>query len=184
MAGVSGNKSSTFRVSARCALGALLACAALSAQAQLIRCQGPDGKVTYRDTSSGPAGANCREVIDRTSVVAPLPAGGASERRGDVEGPAATSRRGMSVTPGVPATAAKPGAPAPTAGAGTAADRAARLRAAEEKLEDARDALTQQEAVRYGDERNYQRVLDRLKPFQEEVQRREQEYENLKRGIQ
>ena len=37
-----------------------------------------------------------------------------------------------------------------------------------------REQLAQQEAIRTGDERNYQRVLDRLKPYQEAVRQAEQ----------
>ena len=36
-------------------------------------------------------------------------------------------------------------------------------------LSEARRALSEQEATRMGDERNYQRVQERLKPFQEAV---------------
>lgn len=36
-------------------------------------------------------------------------------------------------------------------------------------LEEAKKALAEQEAVREGGERNYQRVLDRLKPYQDSV---------------
>jgi len=46
--------------------------------------------------------------------------------------------------------------------------------ATEEKgLLDAKSKLTEQESVRHGDEKNYQRVLDRLKPYQEAVERHE-----------
>lgn len=49
----------------------------------------------------------------------------------------------------------------------------ARLAAEEEQLQEARRQLAEQESVRHGDERNYQRVLDRLKPYQEKVQQLE-----------
>lgn len=49
----------------------------------------------------------------------------------------------------------------------------AELRAEEERLAEAKQALAEQEAVRLGDERNYQRVLDRLKPYQEAVAQHE-----------
>lgn len=49
----------------------------------------------------------------------------------------------------------------------------ARLAAEEEHLQEARRQLAEQESVRHGDERNYQRVLDRLKPYQEKVQQLE-----------
>ena len=46
-------------------------------------------------------------------------------------------------------------------------------------LEDARSKLAEQEAVRYGDEKNYQRTLDRLQPYKEAVERRERNIEAL-----
>ena len=48
----------------------------------------------------------------------------------------------------------------------------------EKGLSDAKAKLAEQEAVRNGDEKNYQRVLDRLKPYQEAVDRHER---NMKR---
>lgn len=56
----------------------------------------------------------------------------------------------------------------------------AELAAAENELAAARTALAEQEAVRYGDERNYQRVLDRLKPYQDRVAQQEQSVARLK----
>ncbi len=57
------------------------------------------------------------------------------------------------------------------------------LRTAERELETSKKNLAAQEAVRSGDERNYQRVLDRLKPFQDEVRRSEDNVAALKREI-
>ncbi len=37
--------------------------------------------------------------------------------------------------------------------------------------------------MRHGDERNYQRVLDRLKPFQEAVERHERNVAALKKEL-
>jgi hypothetical protein len=50
-------------------------------------------------------------------------------------------------------------------------------------LDDARKKLAEQESVRLGTERNYQRVLDRLEPFQKEVKRHEDNVANLKREM-
>ena len=55
--------------------------------------------------------------------------------------------------------------------------------AAEKQLATARQKLTEQEGIREGGERNYQRVLDRLKPYQEEVERQEQNVTQLKREL-
>lgn len=53
----------------------------------------------------------------------------------------------------------------------------------EKGLTDARTKLTEQESVRQGDEKNYQRVLDRLKPYQDAVERHERNVSALKREM-
>jgi len=50
-------------------------------------------------------------------------------------------------------------------------------------LADARKKLAEQEAIRTGDERNYARVLERLKPFRDSVEVHEKNVEALKREI-
>ncbi|MBI4291636.1 MAG: DUF4124 domain-containing protein [Betaproteobacteria bacterium] len=47
----------------------------------------------------------------------------------------------------------------------------------------AKQRLAEQEGIREGGERNYQRVLDRLKPYQQEVERQEQNVAQLKREL-
>ncbi|MBI2313985.1 MAG: DUF4124 domain-containing protein [Betaproteobacteria bacterium] len=53
----------------------------------------------------------------------------------------------------------------------------------EKLLVESKKKLAEQETVRYGDERNYQRVLDRLKPFQDEVVLHEKNVAALKQEI-
>lgn len=56
--------------------------------------------------------------------------------------------------------------------------------ASEEKaLDQARQDLVAQEAIRTGDERNYQRVLDRLQPYKDKVALHERNVEALKKEI-
>jgi hypothetical protein len=50
-------------------------------------------------------------------------------------------------------------------------------------LTEARRALSEQEAVRFGDERNYERVQERLKPYQEAVGAHEKNIASIKREI-
>ncbi|MFN0314411.1 MAG: DUF4124 domain-containing protein [Burkholderiales bacterium] len=50
-------------------------------------------------------------------------------------------------------------------------------------LEEARQALAEQEATRGGDERNYQRVLDRLKPYQDKVEQHQRNVDSLNKEI-
>jgi septal ring factor EnvC (AmiA/AmiB activator) len=47
-------------------------------------------------------------------------------------------------------------------------------------LSDARQKLAEQEGIRAGDERNYARVIERLKPFQEAVEQHSKNIEQLR----
>ena len=53
----------------------------------------------------------------------------------------------------------------------------------ESMLADARKKLSEQEAIRSGDEKNYARVLERLKPYQDTVEVHEKNIEALKREL-
>jgi len=53
----------------------------------------------------------------------------------------------------------------------------------EKLLEQARKALAEQQSVRLGSERNYQRVLDRLEPYEQSVRRHEGNVASLRREI-
>ncbi len=53
----------------------------------------------------------------------------------------------------------------------------------EKRLGEARTKLSEQESIRTGDERNYQKVLDRLKPFQDSVEQHEKNVAQLKREL-
>ena len=57
------------------------------------------------------------------------------------------------------------------------------LSAEEERLAQARKELAEQESIRQGDERNYQRVLDRLKPYQEAVAQHEKNIAALRQEL-
>ena len=50
-------------------------------------------------------------------------------------------------------------------------------------LEQAEQALKEQQAIRLGNEQNYQKVLDRLQPYQSEVDRRKRNIEALEKEI-
>jgi type IV secretory pathway VirB10-like protein len=53
----------------------------------------------------------------------------------------------------------------------------------QELLAEAKKALADQEAVRSGNERNYARVLERLRPYQESVELHEKNIEALRREL-
>jgi hypothetical protein len=57
------------------------------------------------------------------------------------------------------------------------------LAAEEQDLAKARQALAEQEAVRFGDERNYTKMLERLQPFKDRVETHEKNVEALKREL-
>ena len=57
------------------------------------------------------------------------------------------------------------------------------LAAEQKNLEQARKDLAEQEAVRSGDERNYQRVLERLEPFKNKVALHERNIEAIQKEL-
>jgi hypothetical protein len=57
------------------------------------------------------------------------------------------------------------------------------LQAEEKSLADAKAKLAEQESVRNGDERNYQKVVDRLMPYQETVDRHERNVMALQKEL-
>ena len=76
--------------------------------------------------------------------------------------------------------------PAPPAGPSVSAPAATsggddRVKDAEKRLAEAKQKLAEQEAVRQGDERNYQRVLDRLKPYQDAVESAQKDVDQARR---
>ena len=57
------------------------------------------------------------------------------------------------------------------------------LQREETQLADARKELEEQESVRYGDERNYARVLERLQKYKDAVELHQKNVESLKREL-
>jgi hypothetical protein len=53
----------------------------------------------------------------------------------------------------------------------------------EGKLSEARKALLEQQAMRTGDERNFQKVLERLKPYQDAVVQHEKNVQSIKQEL-
>ena len=151
-------------------LGLCLSLAAGLVQAQqevtIWSCRDKEGRTSMTNLKEDTAGKTCRVVQQSRVQVVPA------------------------VTP-----SAKPGAKPPTSfpkeDANTRANAKARQRdileselAQEEKLlAQARKDLNEQEAVRFGDERNYARVLERLQPYKDKVELHEKNVESLRREL-
>ena len=142
---------------------------AMAQSTATYRCVDSSGRSTYTNVKEEMSGKKCTVVSREVSVV---PAQAAPKR---VEEKAAPR-------PGAPA-----GASAPNQTASRATDRRRileeELSDEHKRLEQAKQKLAEQQSIRSGDERNYQRVLDRLKPFEDAVQQHERNVEQLKREL-
>ncbi|MFM9970222.1 MAG: DUF4124 domain-containing protein [Burkholderiales bacterium] len=143
---------------------ACVSCCAATALAQstTYRCVDVNGRSTYTNIQEETTGKKCSVVSREVSVVP-------AERVG-------TSGNAI----------AKPAAPLPS----TASRNNDRRKILEEELNgeqkrlaEARVKLAEQQGIRTGDEKNFQRVLDRLKPFTDTVEQHEKNVEQLRREI-
>jgi len=151
-------------------LAAAALAAACGAHAQsagtVWKCVEPDGRAHYTNIKKETDGRNCSIVTKEVSVV-----------------PGATSQRTA------PAASSPPNFPKVDKDTQKARDDSRRrileeeLSAEEKSLADAKAKLAEQESIREGDEKNYQRVIDRLKPFQDTVERHERNISALKREL-
>ncbi len=150
-----------------------LTCAALGAAAgahaqgtgTVWKCIEGDGRAHYTNIKKETDGKNCTVVTKEVSVV---PGGTV---------PRAAAAASPSDFPKVPRETQK------------ARDDSRKkiledeLAAEEKSLADARAKLSEEESVRFGDEKNYQRVLDRLKPYQDDVERHERNVAALQKEL-
>lgn len=138
----------------------LLACWAGWAQAQgeIYKCPDATGRPTYTNVKRDTAGKNCTMVSREVSVV-----------------PAVPMVRSVQ--------------PAKATATTLSRDESRRkileneLESEQKLLSDARQKLAEQEGTRSGDERNYVRVQDRLKPYQETVDLHQKNIEQLQREL-
>lgn len=135
---------------------------AMPAWADVYKCVDEDGHVTYTNTKPSPkAKCNALSRDQRVSTVpgraanTPSPAG-FPKVNGDVQKARDNDRRMILEQ---------------------------ELATEQKNLDQARKELAEQEAVRTGDERNYQRVLDRLQPYKDKVALHERNLEALKKEI-
>jgi hypothetical protein len=163
------------RVSATAATAALAMTSAAYAQGTVWRCTEADGRAHYTNIKKETESKTCQVVTREVSVVSGNPPAAA---------PATTRATGTQA-----ATATPPNFPRVDRETQRSRDDSRRkiledeLATEEKGLLDAKAKLTEQESVRLGDEKNYQRVLDRLKPYQEAVERHERNVAALKREM-
>jgi hypothetical protein len=145
------------------------------AQSTVWRCTESDGRAHYTNIKKETEGKACQVVTREVSVVSGNPLAAA---------PAATRATGTQAAAATP-----PNFPRVDRETQRARDDSRRkiledeLATEEKGLLDAKSKLTEQESVRLGDEKNYQRVLDRLKPYQDAVERHERNVAALKREM-
>ena len=148
-------------------------------QSQVYRCLDESGRAQYTNVQADTHGRQCTLVQREVSVV-PANAAPPSSMRPGSAGPG----------PGGAGNNARPGAfPRVDANTQRARDDGRRkiledeLAQEQRSLAKAREDLSGQEQVRNGDEKNYQRVLDRLKPYQEAVERHERNISALQKEL-
>src|SRR5574340_1623319 len=152
----------------RCVLiAAGLVAAASSAHAQaLYKCTDEDSRVSYVDSKNRGTLKNCK-VLSQDLPVSTVPGqkpraaatptpGSFPKVNGDTQKNRDTERRRILEQ---------------------------ELSTEQQALDKARQELSEQEAVRTGDERNYQRVLDRLQPYKDKVELHQRNVDALKREI-
>jgi len=142
------------------ALG-LAAAGAVRAQVETLwNCKDANGRTTLTNQKSDTTGKDCRIVQQERVTVVPAP---------KTKSPAGFPRE-------------------------TPADRVSskakqkdtiekELTQEEAMLSDARKKLAEQEAIRTGDEKNYAKVIERLKPYKDTVEVHEKNVEALKREL-
>ena len=140
-------------------LGMAAAVAATASHADVYKCVDADGHVTYTNTKSSAKGCKVLSQDQRVSTVpgraTPSPAG-FPKVDGDTQKARDSDRRKILEQ---------------------------ELGTEQQHLDQARKELAEQEAVRSGDERNYQRVLDRLQPYKDKMALHERNIEALKKEI-
>ncbi|HEX2199455.1 MAG TPA: DUF4124 domain-containing protein [Burkholderiales bacterium] len=139
--------------------GAALAPPAHAQRTEIFKCVDATGRASYTNDRRETAGKQC-EVVTTQINVAPPPKPAARSSF-----PRESAAERMSA-------------------AGRQRDILEKELAAEEQdLARARQALAEQEAVRFGDERNYAKVLERLQPFKDRIETHEKNIEALRREL-
>jgi hypothetical protein len=138
--------------------------AAPSAWSQIYRCVDAENHVTYSNVASAGKKECERVQLEPETTLPP-------------------------VKPRSPRTATDPDFPKVSGAEQSAKDNDRRvilnqeLSSEQKALEQARKELEEQKAVRLGDEKNYQKVLERLQPYEERVAQHERNIQTLNKEI-
>lgn len=131
-------------------------------------CRDKDGRTHVTNLREDTTGKDCRVIRQTRVQVVPAPASASK--------PAAKPAAGTSFP--------KEDSQARASARDRQREILERELAQEEKLlEQARKELEEQESVRYGDERNYARVLERLQKYKDAVELHEKNIESLRREL-
>ena len=125
------------------------------AQSEVYKCPDASGRPTYTNVKRDTVGKNCTLVSKEVSVV-----------------PARVPTRGVQ--------SSAVSEPASARNENRRRILESELQNEQQLLSDARQKLAEQEGIRDGDERNYARVLERLKPYQEAVSQHTKNIEQLR----
>jgi hypothetical protein len=124
------------------------------AQSEVYKCPDASGRPTYTNVKRDTVGKNCTMVSKEVSVVPSQVPARAMQSPAGSENAAARSENRRRILE-------------------------SELQNEQQLLSDARQKLAEQEGIREGDERNYARVLERLKPYQEAISQHTKNIEQL-----
>ena len=157
---------------------------AVPGYAQIYRCEDASGVVEYSNKPSGGKDRNCKSVAlpEVTTIPAPrLP----SKATGS--GPNSSSNAAMGPNAGAKTGSSGPGRVDESTQRARDSDRKRiledELRKEEVKLTELRKEFNNGEPERLGDERNYQKYLDRVQRLKDEVGRAEGNVDSLKKEL-
>jgi hypothetical protein len=124
------------------------------AQSEVYKCPDASGRPTYTNVKRDTVGKNCTLVSKEVSVVPAQVPARAMQSPGGSETASARSENRRRILE-------------------------SELQNEQQLLSDARQKLAEQEGIRDGGERNYARVLERLKPYQEAISQHTKNIEQL-----
>ena len=169
-------------------LSAALVLAPAAAGAQIFKCEGPGGVVEYTNAPpAGPQEGRTCKTVDATITVIPAPIKAPAR---PTAAPGAAPAAGASAAPAAPRSGTAPESfpkvdPATQRVRDTDRRRILddELRKEEARLAELRKEFNNGEPERRGDERNYQKYLDRVQNLKDDIQRTEGNLATIRREL-